>query len=1051
PQPFGRMMAIDGTTRELDAKYAELQDANARVHALQQRLRAAQPLLWLDGALVMNKPTKPTRRRPRTSSSSPLTTDVDLAMMDMLSGPSRRNIEWEVSKRIARVDRELRVFPPSQRSWNRRDALRRQAAAAVSAASNQAEEPRATSKRQTAASGRKKSPLKAPVDADKERDDRRSVRAPLPSSPALAATRKPMTKPPIRPLAAARAPSIDLNWSDDEKENEKVNKTIKPVEQPIFVKPASSVDMDASQPVDEEKSSDDQTEDRPLKSQATEEPPEPALKPKAMDRLNHDIGLENDTAVVANAAPRQPHDLNKPRELAVPSSIGHQILSDNRTMPSVSFGAPAAVGDQAKRLNSDVLRRLFNDLDTDKDGRLNRIEVCMAMHRLQLSVSAARIASFFRRVHEAVARDDVGNGFRLSPREPLREVIDYKQFIAFVTAAFDRQQQQPQPKSQIVRARPAPSKPPSSPPVPTKADHIASSSPLDYRIAATSGSLETRQTNSMTTKLVYVVENDDVSIETKIMRDLPDLLVACALTEGEESTVNGEAQNPDGKTSVASSIDEATLKGIIKNLMQEYIQQNAALRDSNDASGLRRAGAFFNQHCSSTFDTQPDASVEGSDNGSATAWVDVLTEEQVAALVKHITRTLKSPTPPDQDPIVTEEAVDDPVEDIVDESPTAVMTTPDSGREQLEQATDMPDFEAVRRIGMVAEKAVQAGEDDVELQLAKDHRDTSPSNIFPVEEVQPQPVADASPQLRSHLAAAIVGLSRAVMPVNPRSRSGTDRSREVLQALRRQRQSTVQLHASTTSSVSMASSSVCSIRSSISTSIGDKWQSNASSDQDPQRLHKSKKGDGGQATQWPPLSQTVEQSTPVAPLPLIEKTLGATSMASIESWGGSSYSSNSSGSVAMNSVSESWRDRSIFAASPWQPTGLRHRRHHRVVSDEDPGSNSSEDLSEGEIKPRLARRLDLSDGELFGKQRDKVVRQRNRATAAQHFAQGPLSSQHDALVTSRDSQTSVESGEVPRILEERYHAKLLDVSSSSLESGEAEEGAILDEPTVATS
>lgn len=157
-----------------------------------------------------------------------------------------------------------------------------------------------------------------------------------------------------------------------------------------------------------------------------------------------DQASDADVASVVDASSprrRKPHPEDRPS-----SSIGRQVLSDFRTMPSVaSFGArPILSADglgtiSNTRLNADVLRRLFSDLDTDKDGHVNRIETCMALHRLQITVSTAKIISFFRHIHSPAEGQAVRS--RNTQHLLMKEVINYKEFVAFVTAAYDQQQQ----------------------------------------------------------------------------------------------------------------------------------------------------------------------------------------------------------------------------------------------------------------------------------------------------------------------------------------------------------------------------------------------------------------------------------------------------------------------------------------------------------------------------------------------------------------------------------------------------------------------------------
>ncbi|OQR82638.1 hypothetical protein ACHHYP_15718 [Achlya hypogyna] len=101
----------------------------------------------------------------------------------------------------------------------------------------------------------------------------------------------------------------------------------------------------------------------------------------------------------------------------VVSGIGRQVLSDHRTMPSATFGF--AEGTAA--MSPALLRRLFNDLDADRDGRLTKLEVSVALHRLRIPAHPTRITLFFEQAAQ------LSSSARL--------LIDFRQFTAFVFAA----------------------------------------------------------------------------------------------------------------------------------------------------------------------------------------------------------------------------------------------------------------------------------------------------------------------------------------------------------------------------------------------------------------------------------------------------------------------------------------------------------------------------------------------------------------------------------------------------------------------------------------
>ncbi|KAG6609407.1 EF-hand domain pair [Phytophthora cinnamomi] len=111
----------------LDASYALLSDVSARNRALQARLRGSLPLLWTDNALVMTS-AAPRRRRGRLQpEQSAVAGEADQMLLALeeqaglqVSRRYKRRVEWEVARRIARVDRELQQYPPAQRFWNQK-------------------------------------------------------------------------------------------------------------------------------------------------------------------------------------------------------------------------------------------------------------------------------------------------------------------------------------------------------------------------------------------------------------------------------------------------------------------------------------------------------------------------------------------------------------------------------------------------------------------------------------------------------------------------------------------------------------------------------------------------------------------------------------------------------------------------------------------------------------------------------------------------------------------------------------------------------------------
>ncbi|KAL4087266.1 hypothetical protein PRIC1_013163 [Phytophthora ramorum] len=115
--------------RSLDVSYALLSDVSAQNRALQMRLRSSLPMLWTDNALVM-KSAAPRRRRGgglHSQAEQSATGEADQMLVALEGNASlqvsrryKRRVEWEVARRIARVDRELQQYPPAQRFWNQK-------------------------------------------------------------------------------------------------------------------------------------------------------------------------------------------------------------------------------------------------------------------------------------------------------------------------------------------------------------------------------------------------------------------------------------------------------------------------------------------------------------------------------------------------------------------------------------------------------------------------------------------------------------------------------------------------------------------------------------------------------------------------------------------------------------------------------------------------------------------------------------------------------------------------------------------------------------------
>lgn len=457
----------------LEAHYALLREVSARGHTLQTRLRTSLPLLWTENVLVMNGAARrghneaKSRSRRLIASSALARKDTDVAGADDVerllgewsSASRRRRMEWEVSRRIARVDRELQMKPRGRRYWHKAPEVpAAKPKNAMHALESLARVKRVSSAVQTDATllRSRRQPRVKPTSAENVATGSGHYMLPTASWKATTLASN-STDLPLAKRDAVKPKQHRI--VDDELDDlgDLAGEAQTAAKQPASLPPR--LDSTASQSIGQqaESRSGDQRGDSPAlplsmplagdranetnsatKRLSVEESLEPAPDP--------DISADKGESVLGGelSSPRRTEETKEGRAIgatnAHPSSIGRQVRSDYRTMPSVaSFEPGPAVSGRGRgradaNLNADVLRRLFNDLDSDRDGHINRIETCLALHRLQIAVPAAKIASFFRNVYSS-------SGSGKSSYRPLHEVINYKQFVAFVTAAFDKQKQ----------------------------------------------------------------------------------------------------------------------------------------------------------------------------------------------------------------------------------------------------------------------------------------------------------------------------------------------------------------------------------------------------------------------------------------------------------------------------------------------------------------------------------------------------------------------------------------------------------------------------------
>lgn len=565
----------------LDAAFALLDDVRAQSFALELRLRNSLPVRWSGSTLMLQRAPRPspaafTRQTPRDPSSSHANCHQETAARsnDSSSNWSRewrqRKLEWDVSKRIARIDRELASLPPAQRFWHRRQHRREQERAAQLRAQEAAERtssardagiekkaPRNQRSERLLANGNTGASTKLRVgeaswlrvkDDPIAADHRVSVaqaRVPPPKSSSARRHRKPLVEETARQARQALGAMAGKTAAVRNAHHTRPPSTHPGlrVDPPVTLRKAhgDSSDGNSVTPTEEGEKENQPQDPQPTLVLNTADD---VVKP--LDSASHIPSSNNDD----QPRPRCERKPPAPRPQftqPVASSVGRQVLSEFRNAPSTAlYGPPAVCGNPnapGRRLNSDVLRRLFNDLDADHDGHLNRIETCVALHRLQIAVSAPKIAAFFRRVHTQSGAQrtskrgsDRGNTTASSQYMPLLEVISYKQFVAFVTAAYDQQRGQQRPRL----------RPPSAPASIVSNDktelleHAKAHAPHTQQQAPhSSQQMHTSTSHPPSAIRIYeldspTAENSDEQREWDVLEIIPEYLVS-RLLEGEDT------------------------------------------------------------------------------------------------------------------------------------------------------------------------------------------------------------------------------------------------------------------------------------------------------------------------------------------------------------------------------------------------------------------------------------------------------------------------------------------------------------------------------------
>ncbi|KAG6977244.1 hypothetical protein JG688_00000546 [Phytophthora aleatoria] len=1050
----------------LDTGYALLSDVNARNRELQARLRSSLPLLWTTNALVMTSAAGPRRRRAVAEQSAVGEADQMLLAVEgqsslQVSRQYKRRVEWEVARRIARVDRELQQYPPAQRSWNQRREVTPPQSSSCGQRANAA---RRTEVRGTARFGQA---VRTGVNdkATVNRQEKKGWAKPKIATEADGEVRRVLKHVATSPL---RGVLIDIEDKENAKPNAvtraqfeaefDVNGTREP---PVL----TATNKEASESLDERPMSEETMEDIKTKDLAdifetASNAPSTKLvdakpdSPRQVSSFQADGILANENYTIASH-PQDSEDGNMfaieenrlrrrktPQQEERPSSsIGRQVLSDFRTMPSVaSFGAQpilsggmGSAGDM--RLNSDVLRRLFSDLDTDKDGHVNRIETCMALHRLQISVPTPKIISFFRHIHSF---DTNGARSRHTSHLPMKEVINYKEFVAFVTAAYDRQQQR---KAQRRR-------------VPTRKEKV-----LTLSAPSTSLPIYAQPTNSPRANRpvrapppssreedirIYEVSDADsepreAAIEDRVIKEIPDFLVSRILADATS------AVSADAKENAASivrkslelvvgkeAVDDKIVNEITQELIRERLRNIAANLDATeDITGLKRAEAYYNE-LMMPGDAESDSIVEDSSSEDLVNWVDVLTEEQVCGLVQQIWKDRQAglrhvPLAPEED-VHIENLTDMP------EVPTARW---------IDEATDTNELSAPV---ILSEKAVQAFDEDNQegtLSSAEEMVITVPEENQESMQVSNSAVPDfSSCHPQTHFGRAIL---------NSLSNSGHDSSSHewlrpvtsigILQQLRQQRR----LHQSILNrQPSCTDEAITNAGPSVSTrgqTIGVQFnpldtESVFASEEDSESVSNS-------SVEHVQLNSKAEMqglvSSPKTELaPLTQKMLDQDNSVS----NGSSLELAKSASVSSSgfSFSSDYQTYGIYREIDHQlHAKTRRRRPYRrqcrlsVSGSSVPDSICSAELSDGELSREEA--LDLSDGEIFGASKRDYCKRKNAISNVME------SKEDDSL------HDSIEPGELPALMKTHANFRrqlVAQSTSSSIESGELEDGAVSD-------
>lgn len=419
---------------------------------------------------------------------------------------------------------------------------------------------------------------------------------------------------------------------------------------------------------------------------------------------------------------------------------------------------------------------------------------------------------------------------------------------------------------------------------------------------------------------------------------------------------------------------------IARELIREHLQNRSlhhVKTDQKDSSGLGRAAAYFEKLSTSLLDLGEETREEGGEIEDLDSWLNLLTEEQVAALVQEILRE-KAPALLQSDRI-TEETKDSPspMEPEADSLEPPTLERKPEPQSTDDKETDTRGFLSTH-LQMVAEKEVQAGDAELE----------------PVRVVLSEPPGKTA-AARRRVPTISISILRQLRAERKRHRSVP---------------------------VKLGSSPVIKARDSV-----DKRPSEVAQ---PQKVDRSVEAESMKSSSDSSADFTrhsndealeMNQSVASDAFPKLIKTNLFTG--SITRQGNSfRVPSRSSSSASFSDLSSSgdsqislFSDFVIATNTSLQASSTRRSRQKQKWFDPRASMSSScrnslvsEDLSEGEIERRAS--LDLSDGELVGKERKRVVMQTNAIN--QFFGERAADDDDDSGDELNDTKGSIESGEL---------------------------------------